>query len=155
MPAAPLDVNLTPYTRDWGDPDLDVFFRLSDNTLNWGDTVDTRFAVINDGSEDISSETGIWVRLYLSADNVITGSDYELEYRVFGYGLLSGYYLHQMAGLEWEVTLPSGPPPGFPQGGQFYIGMIVDPDNLVIETNEYDNSNMGNEQDYAPVNISP
>ena len=154
-PAAPTDVNLTAYNYDWGNPDLDIFFRLSNYNPNWGDSLDVRFAVINDGSENIPSGTGIWVRLYLSADNVITELDYELEYRVFGYGLESGWYIYQQSGFEWPISLPSEPPPGFSASGQFYIGMVIDPDNLVIETDEYDNANMGEEWDYAPVFISP
>lgn len=149
------DVNLTSYTRDWGDPDIDVFFRLSDNTLNWGDTVDARFAVTNDGSEDIPADAGIWVRVYLSTDNIINGLDYELEYRVFGYSLQSGFYIYQLQDFPWPLTLPSLPPPGFTDSGEFYIGVVIDPEYLVIETDEGDNSNMGEYRDYVPVFISP
>ena len=115
------------------------------------------FAVINNGSEDIPSETGIWLRLFLSANDLITELDYELEHRVLGYGLLSGYYIYPQSGFEWEVTLPAleERPSGFPESGQFYIGMIIDPDNLVIETDEYDNANLGEDLDYAPVLIGP
>ena len=154
-PAAPLDVNLTHYYNMT--PPFDVSFRLSQSTLTWGDTVNVNFAVINNGSEDTPSETGIWVRLYLSANNLISELDYLLENRVFGYGLLSGYYIYPQPGFEWEVTLPifEERPPGFPESGEFYIGMIIDPDNLIIETDEYDNSNRGEGMDYAPVMISP
>ncbi|RLC13209.1 MAG: hypothetical protein DRI24_16185 [Deltaproteobacteria bacterium] len=150
-----LDVNLTSYTYDWGDPDLDVYFRISNNTLNWGDSLGVRFAVINDGSKDIPSDTGIWVSLYLSTNNYISEADYELEYRVLSYGLQGGWYVYQQPGNEWQITLPGSAPPGFPASGDFYIGLIIDPDDDVIETNEFDNLNMGETEDYVPVNISP
>ncbi len=148
---------MTSYTHDYGDPDLNIFFGFTDlsgdpsSTFNWGDTLNVHFAVTNDGTQDIPSGGGLWFRLYLSTNNIITSLDEELMWQVFGYSLQAGWYINH----THQITLPSEPPSGFPASGQFYIGVVIDPDNLVVETNESDNSNVGETWDYAPVNISP
>ena len=50
------------------------------------------------------------------------------------------------------ITLPPEPP--FPwSSGTFYIGMVIDTDNTVVENNEDDNSGTGEGVDYYEVDI--
>jgi hypothetical protein len=71
---------------------------------------------------------------------------------LYSVGLQGGWYEY---GTD-TVTLPGDPAAeGFSDSGTFYIGMIIDPLDSFIETDEFDNSNQGEGLDFIPVNISP
>jgi len=151
FPFLTLDANLTAYQSTQNGS-----FSVSNNNLNWGQNLDIRWAVINDGSAAIPAGTDASVSFYLSANNLITYLDYELFTVIlnplFSDGLSSGSSIY---GTD-IVTLPSNPAlADLPESGEFYIGMIIDLFDGFMESDEYDNSNQGEGLDVVPVNISP
>ncbi len=75
------------------------------------------------------------VGIYLSTDSVITRSDL-----LIGHKEWLGFYPGQPRTDNTVVTIPSTVP-----GGTYYIGAIVDPFNLVAESNETNNTLPGNQ----------
>jgi len=146
-----LDANLTAYQSTQNGS-----FSVSNNNLNWGQNLDIRWAVINDGLATIPAGTDVSVSFYLSANNFITYLDYELFTvtlnPLFSSGMSSEFAIY---GTD-IVTLPSNPAlVDLPESGEFYIGMLIDPYDGFMESDEYDNSNQGEGLDFVPVNISP
>ncbi len=76
--------------------------------------------------------TGVGVSIYLSTDNVITTSDMNL-------GFLDDWTRYRDVGAGGETTIAGGIYMPQAPSGQYYIGIIVDAENLVPESNETNN----------------
>jgi len=81
----------------------------------------------------VSTGSGFSVRLYLSADNVITTADTFLGSRTSP--ALSPGAIDQK---NTTVAIPSVVP------GTYFLGAIADDPNVIAETNETNNSKAGN-----------
>ncbi|MBD2328880.1 CARDB domain-containing protein [Alkalinema sp. FACHB-956] len=92
------------------------------------------------------------VSFYLSTNNIISTADYFLTKTT-----LSALPANGSTGklfLTQDLTLPGLNDPFWTGDGTYYIGMIVDSGNTILETNESDNSNLGLLVDYDDVVIN-
>ncbi|MFC1794632.1 CARDB domain-containing protein, partial [Planctomycetota bacterium] len=112
------------------------YFNTVQEPLNAGDSFDVDFVVQNTGTD---SAGGFWVNIYASTDSSINTSDYYLG-QVWVAGLSGG---STTGTLTTNLTLPAGGDPFWVGDQVYYIGMIVDSTGLVTETDESDNSNLG------------
>lgn len=129
-------------------------FSVSPDVLVWGQSLDIKWAITNNGTDVIPVGTDVYVYFYLSSNTIFTTSDYLLGIGwldpIFDYGLNPGSGLYGTT--PWQLPSSS---PFSSSSGTFYIGMVIDADDAVAETNEDDNSGTGAGVDYAPVNIAP
>ena len=97
--------------------------------------------------------TTVYVNFYLSDDTSFTSDDY-LLFRGYLATPLSDTGMKAGSGEVGtiHITLPWDPP-FFRDFGTFYIGMVIDTDNTVVESNEDDNSGTGEGVDYYEVDI--
>ncbi len=126
-------------------------FDVQESAVNWGDSITLQFAVANYGN---AAAVAFKVGLYLSADTTIgDANDYLFQSVNFNNGMNAGYYGY----LSYTaITLPSiNPLPGQPT--TVYVGMVVDVDNQVSESNEGNDKNLGGgiDRDDTPVTITP
>jgi RHS repeat-associated protein len=127
-------------------------FDIQETTANWGDQVHIRFAVANLGN---SASGAYKIGIFLSADSTI---DPATDYRFFTYssaGTAAGGGLFVNYGTNGTMTLPAvNPLAGAPS--TVYIGMVVDVDNEVAESNEANNRNQGAgiDRDGSPLTIT-
>ena len=129
--------------RPDGSPFNQYYFDVQQTSAKWGENIGVRLAVTNVGS---TASTPCKVRLYLSKNTAIGDSDD----RVFGLpvnlpsipggGYIAGYNYYE------NFQLPSTNPYG-DSSTVFYIGMVVDADGEVAESNEANNRNQGNGSD--------
>jgi hypothetical protein len=121
--------------------------------LIWGGTHTVYWAIRNNGTEATPPFTYVWVNFYLSDDTSFTSDDYLL----FSGYLSTPLSSTGMAAGSGEagtipITLPTDSP--FPwSSGIFYIGMDIDTENNIVESNEDDNSGTGEGVDYYEVYI--
>ncbi|PSN19715.1 hypothetical protein C7271_05840 [filamentous cyanobacterium CCP5] len=132
-----------------GDVDLaGASFEVMQKPLVAGETFDVEFEVDNLGSSVASAFT---VDFYLSTDTEITVEDFFLDDADINF--LAG---EDSTGiLSSSLTLPEKDEPFWSALGDatYHVGMIIDADNLVIETNEANNANTGVLADLDPVPI--
>lgn len=121
------------FTTSAGTTGIDLIMTsvIGPNSGQMGGSIVITNVVNNQGS----SAAGFFeVRLMLSTDQTITSSDTVLTYRNVN-SLAAG----ASNSANTTVTLPNGMTPG-----TYYLGAIVDIQNLVSETNETNNSLAGN-----------
>ncbi len=118
-------------------------------TFNPGDTVNLDFEVMNNNVDDLPIPFN--VRFFLSTDTIIDPRE-DLPLNNPGFqGLPAG---GTTGVLSQSVTLPDLSNPIWANGsGTFYIGMFVDPNDAVKETDEANNANLGEEIDIFPVMV--
>lgn len=113
-------------------PDLAISgLQVNDDIWHDADSIQTSWTVDNNGLVETGEFT---TRLYLSTDTTITTDDI----------LISGHSLNSLSpldgfssyGSDWEMISPASL--GLPEG-TYYIGVIVDPDNLIAEEDETNN----------------
>ena len=113
-----------------------AYFDIQNGTLNWGDLCTFHFAAQNLSG---GNATSFKVKLYLCTNSTINSDSGYLLYTLSFSAGLKGLTYNSYDGL---MSLPSVNPFGNSQSN-FYIGMIVDADGEVTETNEGNNRNMG------------
>ncbi len=123
-----------------------VYFRVLESSANWGDIIRVSHAVVN----NTGGNSGPFnVKFYLSPDLTIGDSgDYVVFTRTIS-GIPGQTY---SATPTQSVVLPSVNP--FGTGTIFYVGMVVDADNEVAESNESNNKNLGSNLDRNATTIS-
>jgi len=116
-------------------------FNVSETAVEWGESLTVQYYVANLG--DLESGT-FKVSFYLSEDQEFSASnDYRLSTITFP--TLEGFRLNGESGRE--LFLPSfNPLNGSPS--QLYVGMVIDSDNEVSESNESNNSGQGQFTDW-------
>jgi hypothetical protein len=117
------------------------------SNISWGDEVTVNYAYQNNGTADIPDGTRFYYRFFLSPDSSIGTSDYVWKTFYRERRLQPGYGSYG----NFTKALPSSPPSGFPAEGTIYIGMFLDYDNRITESNESDNRNQGLGKDYDYV----
>jgi len=129
-------------------PDLLATAMDSQEPLTWGDTFGIDATILNQGD---GASTASVVRFYISANDYITTGDVELA-GAYSLGAVDPGASVDL--VDWQVTLPGGPPAGFTLGGHFFVGMIVDADGDLNETDESNNRNQGEGIDRDRVYVS-
>jgi hypothetical protein len=116
----------------------------------WGSTVAVTFTVTNKGAGVAPASVA---QIDLSSDAIIDGQDSPLL-TVSVPSLQPGESNTQTV----SVQLPGSAPAGFQNLDTAYLGLRLDPDNLVHETSKADNANQGAGLDLAavapPVNVA-
>jgi subtilase family serine protease len=129
--------------------EFDVIPGTFPNNARAGDTVAVNYRLQNSGDLPVGS---FKVSFYLSIDNVISRQDFLL-----GTDTIIGGPPATIGVLNtFNLTLP-GINNSFWSGagdGNYFIGMIIDPDNQIPESNENNNSSVGREIDYDVITIS-
>lgn len=125
------------------------YFNVIQEPRNAGQSFNTQFQIQNNQSSD----SGLFdVDFYISTNDYIsTGDRY-----------LGSYWIGNLPGnsstgtLNKALTLPAKGDPFWNQlgDGEYHIGMIVDGNNYVLETNERNNRNTGEFKDYDGVVIN-
>lgn len=130
-----------------------VFFNVDETSSTWGGTINVNYGVHNQGSTAAGSFT---VKFYLSTDTTVgDASDY--VFLTIPYSGLAAGSVSYVTGFLQPMDLPAVNPLS---GTTFYVGMVVDADNQVSESNESNNKNVGDFKDkdtgaIAIVNPTP
>ncbi|MFB2980004.1 CARDB domain-containing protein [Microseira sp. BLCC-F43] len=124
------------------------YFDVIQEPLKAGDGFSVNYQIQNTGVGTAAASTA---KFYLSKDNVINASDYFLGSAFIG-SLASNT---STATLTQNLTLP-GAGNAFWSGGDgtYRIGMIVDANNNVSETNEANNASTGEFKDFDSLLIN-
>lgn len=130
-------------------PDLQAtLFTVEETEASWGDTLNVRYVVANVGEVPNDATE---LAIVASADATIDEADLVLARVPVG----ELFFFTQ--GGRLRVALPGAPlqpPPGFPVSGPIFIGLLIDPDRLLIESNALNNANRGTGIDTQPLLIS-
>lgn len=114
-----------------------AYFDVQDGALTWGDPCSFRLAVWNASG---GNATNFKAKVYVCTNSTIDSATGYLVYTLTFSGGMKGltysWYTNQL-------SLPAVNPFGNNQTN-FYIGMVVDADGEVTETNEVNNRNQGN-----------
>jgi hypothetical protein len=102
---------------------------FSPTTIHAGQSLYLSFGIANCGTANIPA--GWKIRYYASQDTTITSGDYFLSESVADFGIAAGAQL----AVEEEFLFPGNVP-----AGQYYLGWILDPGNLICESNENNNA---------------
>ena len=152
--AARAAVDLTGYDgRPTGvSPNNQYFFDVQQTSAKWDGVIGIKFAVVNQGS---TTSGTFKIKLYISKNSTFGDSDNRLFYTlglpaITGGGYIAGYGTYQ------NFQLPSSNPYG-DSSTVFYIGMVVDADNQVAESNESNNLNqgVGKDRSTSTITITP
>jgi len=115
-------------------PDLSIYSaNIRQNALYPGSTAFVSTTLNNTGYVEA---TNVAVSYYASSDNILDGSDTLLGTRQFASATVGGW-----TSEDAQINIPQTITPG-----SYYLLISVDPDNLVAEINESNNSNT-----YVPV----
>lgn len=118
-------------------PDMrGIVFDATTDPATAGSTASVNFKLQNNGSQNASQFT---VDFYLSTNSTITTDDFFLGQRVIS-GIESG---KSTAELTQLLQLPGAGNAFWNGTGTYYIGMVIDRDNNIAESNESNNSNRG------------
>jgi hypothetical protein len=127
------------------------FLNVVPEPLNPGDTFDIQYRVENTGA---APPGNFYVDFFISTNNFISTFDRKIAGRVISN--MGGNVITPT--FTFSATLPAATDPFWTEAGPYYIGMVIDPDDLVDESNESDNSNRGEFLDWDTVdfpNIAP
>ena len=124
----------------------DAYFGVLGTNLTWGDSIRLHLAFQNLTGGNAGPFN---VKVYLSPDSSIGDAG---DYLILNYTNSSGLAGLTYNSLDATVSLPSVNPFGGTQTN-FYVGMVVDADNQVAESNESNNRNLGNGIDRATAII--
>lgn len=144
---AALDVTNLPPPPVFSDADLrGLGFNVSQSSAEPGDSINVDFLIQNTGTGDAEDFN---VTFYVSRDSNISSSDVAIgtyDFASLGFGQTSGV-------LSTTLTLPGNLSPAWASSGTYYIGMIVDGSNALLEIVESDNANRGNSIDRDTITI--
>jgi hypothetical protein len=102
----------------------------------WGGSFSLDARIANQGTGNAGSFT---VRFYLSSNNSISSGDYLLEEQTIPFLAAGDSYLFD----NHTLRLPYFPPSGFTPSDSVWIGMTIDSNGDVPESNEGNNRNQG------------
>ena len=128
-------------------PDLvGTQFNVVQEPLNAGNFFDVNFTVRNQGFDNAGSFN---INFYLSTNRTISQFD-----RFLGWSFINGIWVNGTIRGGQRLQLPAMNDPFWSTGdGQYYIGMIVDANNVIRESNESNNRNTGLFNDFEDVFI--
>ncbi|BAZ45838.1 peptidase S1 and S6 chymotrypsin/Hap [Chondrocystis sp. NIES-4102] len=122
-------------------------FDVVQDKIKPGEKFDIEFTVANKGTVKVDS---FEVDLYLSADENISADE---DYYLGTYNINDVLDPSKDCGLKTaQYTAPGLNNPLWSKAdGMYYAGMIIDPDKKVVELNDNNNSNHGQDLDYSLV----
>ena len=127
-----------------------TLFDVKPEPLNAGSKFNFDFTIANLGG---ATNAPIEVAFYLSKDKNISSIDDKFIVRT----TLAALSANSNTGVMFMVNdliLPGIDDAYWNGDGTYYVGMIIDPDNKIVESNELDNRNMGLTLDYDDVIIN-
>ena len=127
-----------------------TLFDVKPEPLNAGSKFNFDFTIANLGG---ATNAPIEVAFYLSKDKNISSIDDKFIVRT----TLAALSANSNTGVMFMVNdliLPGTDDSYWNGDGTYYVGMIIDPDNKIAESNEFDNRNMGLALDYDDVIIN-
>ncbi len=128
-----------------------AYFHVEESSPSWGSQIHLDFAYANTGGPPSGSQT-FNIAFYLTTNATINpAGDY-------GFGRLTGFSVPASgsgAVSSATITLPASNPLSPLTAGPFTIGMLVNSDNTVAESNSGNNDNQGNGKDLTAVAIQP
>jgi subtilase family serine protease len=151
--------SLTGETKDYQKISLDApvdntvdlvgtHFNIAQDQILPGQTLDLGFTIANKG---LAKAQNVKIDLYISQDeNISADEDY----------YLGTYDIAEIAGerdcglKNYSYQTPDADNPLWSKGnGAYHVGMVIDPDNNIVETDETNNKNLGKDLDRSPVNV--
>ncbi len=125
-------------------------FEVVQDQIVPGQQFDLGFTVANEGMAEVDP---FYFELYLSQDEDINPEE---DYYLGRYDIRDGLPGNDDIGLKSSrYTAPDAENPFWGEGdGAYYAGMIIDPANDIVETNEDNNSNVGEGLDYAQTYVN-
>ncbi|MGF1499245.1 MAG: pre-peptidase C-terminal domain-containing protein [Elainellaceae cyanobacterium] len=137
-------LNLTNIRADLTGARLDALPNLPDLVFA-GETVTVEFDIQNIGTAPSGPSN---VNFYLSVDNIIDpASD-----RLLGTTALPIISTNPFSSVA-TFTLPEITDPFWNGSGDYFLGMVIDPGNAVVENNEANNANVGLAQDFDTLSV--
>ena len=127
-----------------------TFFDVKPEPLSAGGKFNFDFTIANLGG---ATNAPIEVAFYLSKDKNISAVDDKFIVRT----TLAALNADSNTGVRFivdDLILPGTDDAYWTGDGTYYVGMIIDPDNKIIESNEFDNRNVGLALDYDDVIIN-
>lgn len=124
-------------------PDLTGQSITVPSSLTWGQTFEVKGTVVNQGTTTVTSP--IQVMLYAAPSMGNTSGEVSLGTVTLPAGLVPG----ATASFDQQVILPSTPLSGTDPSGTVFVGMTVDPNGKVAESNESNNTGVGLGTDVA------
>jgi hypothetical protein len=141
-----LSVDLAGFdARPYGFPNY--YYNITETSAYWGQTINGQFDIVNWG--DTTTTTKMSVALYASQNSVINDAG---DVFLTKFTNLSVPNPSSFASYNYSVSLPALNP--FGSSGTVYIGMVVDCDNNISESNEGNNSNVGDGTDRDTLTIN-
>jgi subtilase family serine protease len=125
-------------------------FEIAQPEINRGQALDVSFTIANETKNDANPFSA---NLYISQDANITKEDVRLGTYALKDGLAAG---SDTGEKTHRYTTPGADDQFWADGdGTYYVGMVIDPENEVTETNETNNSNLGAGLDSDSFTTSP
>jgi hypothetical protein len=134
--------NLTGYRYD---PDGLQFAVSPQTDVMWGQELTIRLAIANYGGAAVPMGAEFHIRFYLSPDDDIGPGDYVWFDSSWAGGLEEETYLDVE---PIRVRLPTTAPAILSGSNPIYVGMFIDWDNRILESDETDNRNVGRYWDW-------
>lgn len=128
-------------------PDLVGQSFQTPTNLAWGDSLDAKGVVLNQGTAATTSS--FLVDLYSSATPSLGQGAVMLGQVTVPAGLAPG----AQSSFDQVVKLPASSPTGQSASGPIYVGMQIDPNNQVAESNKQNNSGVGPGFDLSLITI--
>jgi RHS repeat-associated protein len=123
------------------------YFHLQESTPSWGDQVHLNYAIGNTGGDPPANES-YTINVYLSQTQTINpGTAYLIS--PFSATVPGG---GQTFGYTANFSLPQSNP--FSGTGSMYIGMVINPGQVIQESNYPNDSNQGDGKDRFPITVS-
>jgi CARDB len=117
---------------------------VTEGNLTPGYTIGLRYSIAN----RLAATENVQVGFYLSQDEVINQDDYFLTEIA-----IAALYANSEKTDTIQITLPNGQNNFWDGPGTYYIGMIIDGQNNIKESNETNNLNLGLGQDVTAIDL--
>jgi hypothetical protein len=133
-------------------PDLvGVSFHIAETAPNWGDVLTVNYSLVNQGGRDAAAFVA---DLRLLSSTAPGGSSVLLQTLRFDHGLPRGSSVSGSLKVQLPGS-PAQPPPGFRQPYEALLALVIDPDNVIAESDETNNRNVGLGVDLATLQQLP
>jgi hypothetical protein len=130
-------------------PDLVGSSIATTSVADWGDSIEVKADILNQGRGMVS--TPFNVAIYAMASPNIGAKSVLLAEVPITTALAPG----QSATIDKTLNLPASPIPNYSGSGAIYIGLKIDPEKAVDETNRNNDQGVGAGYDTAAVQVAP
>ncbi len=124
------------------------FFNSIQQNISKGQGLNLDFTVANNGDEDVQPFS---FDIVLSRDNEISKDDFRLGTYEIKEGLKAG---ENSGTKSYRYSTPAANNPFWLEDNDsYYVGIRIDPENDILESNEANNSNQGSSSDVDSINV--